>query len=147
MVSVFFLASCAARGPVFKAESTLKNGMATVYIYRPWQFFNAAGWPDIFLNEKEMFALKNEGYGVLHLEPGEYTITADGSSMLNNWYPSPVKLTLNVVANSEYYIRVTPQNDGTVAMGNTMIVSGSAQIIIVQKERAIKEIVATKKVN
>lgn len=145
---MLLLISCSASGPVFKPEPAADKNTATVYIYRPWKYFNAAGYPDIYINDKHMFALKNQGYGVVHLNPNQYVIRADKSSILmNNWYPGPNSINLTIEANKEYYIRVSPQSDSITPIANTVMITGSTEIILVPKILALKEISETKKVN
>jgi hypothetical protein len=147
-VFILALTSCSATGPLFNPESMEGNSKSNLYIYRSWKFFNGGGWPNIYLNGKKLFALKNNGYGILYLEPGNYEIKAEGSFFLTNWYPGPASININVEANNEYYIRVTPQHDKTIyGASGTVAMTGSAQIVLVPKEVAMKEIVETKKVN
>jgi len=146
IILILFLVGCSATGPTFKPESTSNSANATVYVYRPFQYFNAGGWPKIYVNGKEKFSLKNNGYGVIRLKPGSYRIKAEGSMLFTNWYPEPASIKLSVGANKVYYIRVTPQHDSTYATGSTVALTGSAQIVLVTEAVAKKEISKTKKV-
>jgi hypothetical protein len=143
---MILLVGCSATGPIFKPESTTNSSRATVYIYRPFQYFNAGGWPKIYINGKEKFSLKNNGYGVIRLKPGGYEVKAEGSMLFTNWYPGPTSINLSVKAGNEYYIRVTPQHDETYVSGNMVTPTGSAQVILVQASKAKTEITKTKKV-
>lgn len=141
------VSGCSATGPIFKPIDAISSNVATVYIYRPWQFFNGGGWPELFIDGKKEFALKNGGYGVVYLEPGSHEVKAEGSMLFTNWYPRPISFTYDYQANQEYYIRVTPKLGNMMAVGNSVVVSGSAQVSIVEKKDALTEITTTKKVN
>jgi hypothetical protein len=146
IILVLLIVGCSATGPTFKPESTSNGENATVYIYRPFQYFNAGGWPKIYVNGKEKFSLKNNGYGTVRLKPGTHVIKAEGSMLFTNWYPEPASIKLSAEANKIYYIRVTPQHDSTYATGATVSLTGSAQVVLVTASAAKKEISKTKKV-
>ncbi|WP_175483513.1 DUF2846 domain-containing protein [Amphritea atlantica] len=146
IITVLGLYGCSATGPVFKPVETTSHDRATVYIYRPYVFFNAGGWPEIYVDEKKLFALKNQGYGVVHLRPGEHQIKAEGSMLFTNWYPGPMEISHNFKANHEYYVRVTPQMTDAMVVGSIMTMAGKANVSIIPKENAIKEISDTKKI-
>ncbi len=71
---LFLLNACAASGPIYQHIDIPSPDKARVYIYRPYQFFNAGGWPEIYVDGNELFSLKNEGYGVVILSPGSHVI-------------------------------------------------------------------------
>lgn len=143
---ILFLSACSATGPLYREEVRAQD-KATVYIYRPHQYFNAGGWPEIFVDGNKLFPLKNEGYGVITLTAGKHTIKAEGSMLFTNWYPRPVEITHEFEADGEYYIRVTPQLASVTPIANSMVVQGNGNISVVPKEIAIGEIAKTKKVN
>lgn len=141
-----FLAACSATGPIFQSVTDTQESKATVYIYRPFQYFNAGGWPEIFIDDTKVFALKNKGYGVVYMLPGKHVIKAQGSMLFTNWYPRPAQLTHTFEANHEYYVRVTPTHTDTYMVGNTVAVTGAASVLLVSKEFAQPEIEKTHKV-
>ena len=140
------LSGCSATGPTFTQETNAPSNKATVYVYRPWLEDNAAGYPAIFVQDQAQFALKNGGYGVIHLEPGKKTISAKGSPFFSHWYPEPASLTQHFKANQSYYIRVSPSLTSTL-MIPVFSVSGDAQMAVVSAESALKEIAETKRVH
>lgn len=142
----FILAGCSATGPIFQSVAEVPEGKATVYVYRPFEYFNAGGWPEIFIDGTKAFALKNKGYGVVYLHPGEHVVKAEGSMLFTNWYPRPAQLTHTFEANHEYYVRVTPTHTATYIVGNTVAATGAASVLIVPKEFARPEIEQTHKV-
>jgi len=142
----FVVAGCSATGPIFQSVTESPQDKATVYIYRPFQYFNAGGWPEIFIDGTKVFALKNKGYGVVYMLPGEHVVKAEGSMLFTNWYPRPAQLTHTFEANHKYYVRVTPTHTATYMVGNTVAVTGAASVLLVSKEFAQPEIEQTHKV-
>ena len=140
------LIGCAASGPIFKKSEPQSQGQATIYIYRPNQFFNAGGWPEIFVDDNKLFALKNQGYGVVQLPPGEHKIKAEGSMLFTNWYPGPMELTHTFEANKEYFVRVIPQLTSGMLIGSVVAVTGDAQISLIPEKSAMPEISETRRV-
>lgn len=144
---ILLFSGCAATGPAFQSIDVNQTDKAIVYVYRPSRFFYGGGWPNIYLNGQKQFALKNNGYGVLFLEAGDYEIKAEGSFFLTNWQPGPASINLSVHQGLEYFVRVTPEHESTIFGFKTVAVTGTAQIIEVSKEQALSEIHKTKKIN
>ena len=66
------LAACAAT-PDF-TPAPLASDLGTVYIYRPANKNERNKSPDVYAGEEKLFALRNAGYGVLLLPPGQHEI-------------------------------------------------------------------------
>ena len=141
------LSGCSASGQSFKQSKKVAKDVATIYVYRPFLTYNMAGWPDIYINGEKKFSLINSGYGVFQLSPGNYEIEAKGSKQATNWFPKPVSFKFDFVAGKEYFVRVLPKFTEEMSIGNVVAVNGSAQIAIVPKKAALKEISKTKRVN
>lgn len=147
LILLVVLSACSTSGVKFKQVGKIPDNVATIYVYRPFLTYNMAGWPDIYINGKKEFALKNSGYGVLQLAPGKHEIKAKGSKQLTNWFPKPVSINFDFVAGKEYFVRVLPKFKESMTIGSVVAVSGSAQISIIPKQAALKEIAETIKVN
>lgn len=151
LLALVFLAtmviSCSSSGPTFKLAGHVPKEVATIYIYRPFMTYNMAGWPDIYINGKKEFALKNNAYNMLQLTPGKHEIKAKGSKHLTDWFPKPVSLKFDFVAGEEYFVRVLPKFTDSMSIGSVVAVSGSAQISIIPKQAALKEISETTRTN
>lgn len=143
---VVMLSGCSASGPIYKVYENGAIEKAVVYIYRPWRLLDGAGWANIHINGTKEFALRNEGYGVVVLDPGSYDIRADGNMFLTNWRSRPVTLTLLVEANKEYYVRLLPEADDVLFAGSVTAVSSHANFSILSKEKALKDIIKTRRV-
>lgn len=141
------LLACSASGPTFKLPGKIPQDVATIYIYRPFLTYNMAGWPDIYLNGEKKFPLKNSSYSVMQLSPGNYEIEAKGSKLLTNWFPKPVSIKYKFTAGKEYFVRVLPKFSESMSIGTVVAVSGSAQISIIPKNAALKEISDTNRIN
>lgn len=147
IILCIFNISCAATGAKFQYQEHLDQSKAALYIYRPSMFFNAGGWPNIFINDEKKIALKNGGYQVFYLEAGEYQILAKGSLFLTNWYPGPAEVSISLSEGEERFIRITPQHDSTVMISGVVSTTGDAQIIEVPKDIALSELASTKLVH
>jgi len=146
VISVLFLEGCAtASGPKFTPLSKLPEDKATVYIYRPYVFFNSGGYPNIFVNGEKMFSLPISGFGVLTLLPGNYEIMAKGSTWGTNWYPGPVSEAFSFKAGLDYYLRVIPWVPANTP-SLLFFSRARTQLKIIPKKEALQEIYETKSV-
>jgi hypothetical protein len=137
---------CTVRtGSQFTPVISQPDDLATVYIYRPYRYFNSGGFPYIFVNGEKRFPLPMRGYRAVNLPLGEHEIKAEGSTLGTNWYPGVSTFSLQVEAGMEYYLRVTPW----VPPGTAPIsFFTKAQTIIenIPKTEALPEIYETKEV-
>lgn len=107
-VTVLLLFACAAPGPVFE-PMIQKEGVATLYIYRPKKFKGGGTYPHIYLNGVEKAPLRNGGYISAHLAPGEYTIESKGKDWKWDLPDSSVKI--SVAEGKTYYIKLDYDSD------------------------------------
>ena len=145
LVITAILSSCSATGPIFEPLAFKPTNKATIYIYRPYVAFNAAGWPDIFINDEKFFALKNNGYGIIYVSPGQHSIKAEGSALFTNWYPDKVEISHSFESDKEYFIRITPYMTSAVQVGTIMSMAGEANLSVVPRSDAMQEISQTRK--
>lgn len=148
-VLVVALAGCAtsAEGPPFQPMAAAAD-KATVYVYRPHNDFNFAGYPEIFINGEKKFALLDNGYAALSLPAGEYEIKAEGTRFGTNWWPRPTTRTLSVEAGREYYVRVIPTLPPGVKAGPHLFRDDNvsrAVMTLLPKEQALMEISKTQR--
>ncbi|MEM7542916.1 MAG: DUF2846 domain-containing protein [Pseudomonadota bacterium] len=133
------LVGCGASGPAYKAAASSDNSLATIYIYRPKTLFNWGGSPGVFLDGNREFDLKMGGYGVLRVKPGKHVIIVKGRTLIDNWYPGPVTMELNLSAGSESYLRLRPKGV-VVPAGNIVTTSSSAELLLLDKDKALPEL-------
>lgn len=160
IITLLFLCGCSTvstTDKAFEPISTVSADKSIVYIYRPSREFNSAGWVELFLNDEKKFGLIDNSYGYIILNEGEYNIRAEGSMWGTNWWPSPAGATLSIAAGQIYYIRIVPLPPGS-EVGKPSIYHGGiltatsqfshysqaqTEIILIEKEQALKEIADT----
>lgn len=80
LLLVIFLSSCAANGPRYQEHIAKSSDVSIVYIYRPSKMVNCCVAPAVYINGEKKHSLKNGGYLVYELVPGENEVTVgDGS--------------------------------------------------------------------
>ena len=72
LASMFFLASCSATGPKFQALSEPQKDKALVYFVRPKSFTAATRSIKISINDVPFADIRNCGYTIAELKPGQY---------------------------------------------------------------------------
>jgi len=104
------LSGCATieLGDKFQSLKSTPKDNATLYIYRPKTYFNRAGWPDIYIDNKKIAPLVNNSYIISYVMPGEHKIKAEGSTWGTNWYPGPMERKFTFGAGLSYYLRIRP---------------------------------------
>jgi hypothetical protein len=144
------LAGCAspATGPEFQLAPTPPDRGA-VYIYRPGREFNHGGYPYVFLNGEKKFSLREKGYALLPLVPGNYEIKVEGSQSGTNWWPPPATRTLAVEAGQEYFVRVVPTLPPGTKPGPHLFTNNISrtEIELVPKEQAVREATGLREVS
>lgn len=143
MALVALTAGCTApaTGPEFSLAPVAED-KGNVYIYRPYTKFNEGGYPNVFVNGEKKFALKDKGYAVLSLQPGNYELKIEGTTMGTNWWPPAVTRTLGVEAGREYFMRVIPALPSGAAPGPYLFTNNisRALVTLVKREQALSEI-------
>jgi len=106
----FVLSGCATieLGDKFQSLKSTPKDKATLYIYRPKTDFNWAGWPDVYIDNKQKTPLVNNSYFIAYVMPGEHKIKAEGSTWGTNWYPGPIERKFTFSAGSSYYLKIRP---------------------------------------
>jgi hypothetical protein len=104
------LSGCATieLGDKFQSLKSTPKDKATLYIYRPKTYFNWAGWPDVYIDNKKIAPLVNNSYFISYVMPGEHKIKAKGSTWGTNWYPGPMERNFTFSAGLSYYLRIRP---------------------------------------
>ena len=102
------LIACAAQGPIYVPIDGSGEPTATIVIYRPSKWQGAGITPGLFVNDDEIFQLKNGGFGIVEIEPGLYTLSTPSD---NNWTTAdaPSHFDIEVEAGKAYFVRWQPQ--------------------------------------
>ncbi len=145
LVTIVALGACVyTTGPIFRPVAE-QPGSAIVYVYRPGppkpQAFGER-YPRIYVNGEKKFDLKDAGYCVITLPPGQHEIKAVGD-FWTNWTTVPVTRTIAVEAGREYYIRVRPTVLRDFETGRASFVT---EMIQMRKDEALKELSETRSV-
>lgn len=69
---------CAASGDRFVGLISPEEDDSLLYVYRPWNYINAGMAPYVYIDGAPRAALKNGGYQVYRLAPGEYSVATQG---------------------------------------------------------------------
>lgn len=72
------LSGCAASGAKFEGLLVPQAGDSILYVYRPWDYINAGMAPYVYIDGEARAALKNGGYQVYRLAPGNYSVVTMG---------------------------------------------------------------------
>ena len=139
ILALMLLTGCSASGEKFQNTQQAENNKGIVYIYRPSAFFAAAAWPTVFVNDEKQYSLKNKGYVLLELTPGQHTIRIGSAHFFSNWSMRDVSSLVDVKANETTFLKFTVQFEDMATFGNTVAVSGSAGLVQVPKNIAIRE--------
>ena len=101
------LEGCSATGPRFTPTDTPK-GSALLYVYRPESHALGARTAGIEVNGRRAVGLKNNGYALIKLAPGNYEVTQSWDSWLgdNAQLQKPISLRLALEADSATYLRL-----------------------------------------
>ena len=102
-----FISGCVASGPQFKPVESFSVDNALVYLYRPNKFKGGGIVPPVFVNDKELFDLPNDGYAEILLPPGKHVIETrtDGNFLISDAVGSAE---IEVEVGRTYYIKWLP---------------------------------------
>jgi len=98
-----FLVACASQPVVFEPLQPGADKRSIVYVYRLSSLANSMISPKLLLNEHAVFELKNDSYQYNRVAPGKHIFRLD----LGERFEGNKKITLNVLPNKTYFIRVT----------------------------------------
>ena len=68
--------------PPIAAPAAAQPGYALVYLARPRHGYASDVWPDVYLNDTNVVALKNGSYSYVYAPPGRYQVVAKKAQ----WY-------------------------------------------------------------
>jgi len=137
--SLALLAGCtAAQGPDFDGWKKPKTGLGVVYLYRPWSSVGGLLPTRVQVDGRHKPDLRNGGYQVHELPPGNHTIvTAMGSLTMTT---DTTKVDVRVEAGSLHYVRFVARKRD-VGGGHVVRLN---ELALVNKTLARREIPATK---
>lgn len=77
-LTTLLLAACAASGPQFRGLKPTVSTNAAVYLFRPHHFPDRNVFPYVFVDGTKRDPLRDSGYVVYQLSPGEHSIEVIG---------------------------------------------------------------------
>jgi len=140
LLSIFLLTGCAASGQNFSTLEAVSNTEGKVYIYRPNKFFQGGTWPTVFINGEKRFELKNQGYIVFNLPPGQHNLKIGKSHLFANWGFDDVEGVLTIKPKERYFLKLDIEFQDMQTYGNVMSFSGSIALISMPENKAIAEL-------
>jgi hypothetical protein len=120
-LSVFGCANTPPRdAPKFQEALPAPEGLATLYVFRPFAQIGSGVWPVTFFNDRKVFDLKLMSYTVMYLAPGTYRIRTERSWALSGMGDVPGGFTIPSVGT--YYLAfITQGSDFRVPSGKTSV--------------------------
>ena len=101
---VISLTGCSATGPVFKEEAAVQVDKALIYVYRPSALFNAGGYPNLYVNGRDLGPLYNGGYIPVVTAPGKTNLVLKGE--FSTWgMQKPIGIALDAIAGKKHFVR------------------------------------------
>jgi hypothetical protein len=138
------LAGCAARGPLYQPVA-VPDGQAAIYVYRPHSNFQRAGWPNVYVDDKSLYALKNNSYGVSVVPAGRHEVKVSGS-LLTNWAVPDSTIVVDAKAGRSIYLRYLPEFSAVyVVSPATAAVTGHPSFHELPEADAAQEIARTRR--
>jgi hypothetical protein len=62
LLSVLFIAGCAASGPMYPAEAGIAIESGNLVVFRPYRFLSGGVYPDVYMDDQKVGILRNGGY-------------------------------------------------------------------------------------
>lgn len=122
------------------AES--RSGLATLYIYRPFVRIGRGVWPEVLLSGQRVVGLKNEGYTVVYLKPGRYSVSTEASAPLSG--TGDVRGAFEIPAPGIYFLKYdrsyTEFTSYTGMYASPSFVMNYRRWVLVGREQALPEI-------
>lgn len=145
LVMIVSLTGCSATGPKFTQIEAPDVNKAKVYFYRPWAMLDGAAAPTVQVNGVDSFEISNGGFHVLDLNPGNTIIAVKEGGIMSNWRAGPLQISLDVQANTTYFVRLTAELANAAYLGGVASISGNYSLGLVNPATATQELRETKK--
>jgi hypothetical protein len=76
-ISLLLLTGCMATGPTFTEAPPPTGDNAIIYVYRIANFGASGARATFYVNDKQVFALRADGYSYFVVPPGNYVLSQD----------------------------------------------------------------------
>ena len=131
-----FLFGCAASGPKFSELPAVKEGGATVIVYRPHRSVNSAAYPYVYVDGEKRERLLEKGYVSYELTPGEHTIALINPAM----WDGKQEWKLTATGGQRHFYRVISVFNRFQVVGPFVSASKTVSIQPVQIESALEDL-------
>jgi hypothetical protein len=136
LIYLFFPAACSTTKNANQFTPQIaKDNQAVIYIYRPFTTSNAIYSPDLYINDEFKLSIKNAINARFTLPPGHHKFELEPDKN----YSGNTRFSLNLSANSTYFVRV----DTSLKINNApgyQPYQRSFNLIRVDEQLAVKEI-------
>lgn len=112
---LLFLSGCSASGPRYQSTQLTSQSNGLIYIYRPAQFVNGGGYPEILINNESIGPLKNGGYLYAEVSPGRYHVRSKGNVM--HWLLPDQSTVIDVRSGETVYLRLLSSASAAAMIG------------------------------
>lgn len=103
-LGLLLLAGCATPAVLFSALPEIPKGQARIVVYRPKRMRANDAHPHVYLNGQRQFALRNAGYNIINVPPGNYTVEVKGSTLA--WGMQPRSLSVTLASDETQFLRL-----------------------------------------
>jgi hypothetical protein len=98
---------CSSTGPIYQTHHQVAEDKAQLVIFRPDTFFQGGIPYQISINGNKSASLRNGGYTILSIPPGETTIEVTAANWFQSLWNNP-SLKLRTSPKDRVFIKVTP---------------------------------------
>lgn len=116
----------------------IPEGKSLIYVYRPSQFINSAGYPYTYIDGNKMAPLYNGSYKAYVVNAGKHTVETIGTFFL--WGLPDNKLEIVVENGKAYYVRLTSGVSSGTIIGSSVYIGKSLNYGGVVEATALEEL-------
>jgi Protein of unknown function (DUF2846) len=133
------LVGCSHKPVNFSITEPVSGEGAIVYIYRPDSMSNIVISPDVLIEGKKRFEIKNNAYMSINLPPGQYNFSLN----LANRYEGQHSINLNLIDKGIYFLRI----DTKMKFQMNNLYKRRFDVLSISKDRALSEIAECRNLN
>lgn len=144
LAAICLLAACAQQGPLFRLQAATET-VATVYVYRPAQGYDASNYEDsyLYMGEHQLAKLELGTYAVFELSPGYHELEIKDGVFFSFPGITHSTLALNVQGGQRYFIELRKQLKDFTTVEGTQLNSNQTMLEMVPEQDALPVIATT----
>ncbi len=128
-------------GEAFTRLETPDEESAILYIYRVPKFVMSLAYPDVLIDCQEVPSVRNGGFTVYKVEPGERNIRIEGNAY---WVVPKMETAILMQPGTRRFLRVSAATDSYTSAGPYVVPLLKGHVWEVTEELALKELVNLK---